>query len=115
MASENKEAICLNDKDNVAICPLGISPGDSIQSGRIVCKDLVPAGHKIAVRTIEAGEPVLKYGQIIGHAAKRIEAGEHVHVQNVTMRTFERDYAIGSARVETEYFPEEARPTSSTP
>lgn len=111
MAAKNNEAICLNDKDNVAVCPFGASPGDTIRSGRIVCKEPIPAGHKIAVCTIEAGEPVLKYGQIIGYAVKRIETGEHVHVQNVAMREFERDYAIGSARVATDYFPEETRPT----
>ena len=41
---------------------------------------------------IEPGDSVRKYGQIIGFASKRIEAGEWVHVQNVTADRFARDY-----------------------
>jgi altronate dehydratase small subunit len=37
----------------------------------------------VALRPIEAGELVLKYGQTIGRAGARIEPGEHVHVHNV--------------------------------
>ena len=111
MTPEKKEAIRLNDKDNVAVCPFGLLPGDAIQPGGISCTQPIPAGHKVSVCAIEAGEPVLKYGQIIGYAATRIEPGEHVHVENVAMHEFQRDYAIGSERVETKYFPEPARPT----
>jgi altronate hydrolase len=50
-------------------------------------------GHKIAVRRIEPGEPVRKYGQIIGQASQAIEAGQWVHCHNVALGEFERDYA----------------------
>ena len=40
-------------------------------------------GHKVAVRAIKQGEKVLKYGLPIGSATRDIEAGEHVHVQNM--------------------------------
>lgn len=42
----------------------------------------VPFGHKIAVRAIPRGEPVVKYGVAIGRAIRDIAAGEHVHVHN---------------------------------
>jgi len=53
----------------------------------------IPAGHKIAVRPVEAGKPVKRYDQIIGFATRPIKPGEHVHVHNLAMGDFERDYA----------------------
>ena len=40
------------------------------------------------------GEPVRKFGQIIGFASQDIAAGAHVHEHNCTMGEFERDYAF---------------------
>jgi altronate hydrolase len=51
-------------------------------------------GHKLAVRPIPAGEPVLKFGQVIGFASSDIGPGDHVHVHNVRLGAFERDYAF---------------------
>ena len=52
----------------------------------------VPKGHKMATAPIEAGAPILKFGQIIGFAAKPIAPGEWVHEHNVAMHEFARDY-----------------------
>ncbi|HEY4461444.1 MAG TPA: altronate dehydratase family protein, partial [Streptosporangiaceae bacterium] len=52
----------------------------------------IPRGHKVALAGIAAGDPVLRYGQIIGFAAADIAAGDHVHVHNVEYREFERAY-----------------------
>ena len=43
----------------------------------------VADGHKYALRDIEEGENIIKYGQPIGHATCRIEKGAHVHTHNV--------------------------------
>jgi altronate hydrolase len=43
----------------------------------------IPPGHKLAARTIGAGEHVIKYGYPIGIAERDIEPGEHVHTHNV--------------------------------
>ena len=60
----------------------------------------VPAAHKLALAAVAAGEPVLRYGQIIGFATQPIERGEHVHTHNLAMGAFKRDYAFGQdARV----------------
>ena len=40
-------------------------------------------GHKYALRSIAAGENVVKYGMPIGRATEPIAPGEHVHVHNV--------------------------------
>jgi altronate hydrolase len=48
------------------------------------------------VREVKKGQPVRRYNQIIGFATRDIAAGEHVHVHNVAMGDFERDYAFGA-------------------
>ena len=63
----------------------------------------VPAGHKIAVREIKQGQPVRRYNQIIGFATRDINAGEHVHVHNLAMGDFERDYAFCVDAKATDY------------
>ena len=53
----------------------------------------VPAGHKLALRDIKAGEKIVKYGFPIGVATKDIAKGEWVHVHNVrTALGEESDY-----------------------
>ena len=39
--------------------------------------------HKVSIREIKKGEPILKYGEHIGIAGKDIEIGMHVHVHNI--------------------------------
>ncbi|WP_423188163.1 UxaA family hydrolase [Alishewanella sp. d11] len=43
----------------------------------------IPAGHKIALRLIAAGEAVVKYGFAIGKATAEIAAGAQVHSHNL--------------------------------
>jgi altronate hydrolase len=56
----------------------------------------VPSGHKVAVRDISAGQPVRKYGTVIGFASRPIVAGEHVHVHNLEVHDFARDHEVGT-------------------
>jgi len=49
----------------------------------IAVRETVPSGHKIALRTIRAGEAVIKYGSAIGLATEEIPAGAHVHTHNL--------------------------------
>jgi altronate hydrolase len=73
--------------------------------------DAIPRGHKVASVAINAGEPVRKYGQIIGFASRDIAAGEHVHVHNVEYREFSREAEVGVDVRPTEYVPEAERAT----
>lgn len=43
----------------------------------------VPVGHKIAVRAVAQGDPVIKYGHVIGYATQDIAVGDHVHSHNL--------------------------------
>ncbi|MBE7031669.1 MAG: altronate dehydratase [Ruminococcaceae bacterium] len=40
-------------------------------------------GHKYAVRDIESGQNIIKYGNPIGHAVCDIKKGEHIHSHNM--------------------------------
>ena len=64
-----KDIVIINEKDNVGISLSGM--GD------------IPAGHKFALKDINVGETVIKYGQIIGRATKNIKKGDWVHTHNV--------------------------------
>ena len=55
------------------------------------------------MRPIAAGEPVRRYGQIIGFASRAIAPGQHVHVQNCEMGDFAKDYAYGVDAKPTDY------------
>ena len=82
--SENS-AIHLHPADNVAIARVPIPPGTDlrIDGASIVTVDSIPAGHKVALRAIAAGEMVHRYGQAIGRAKTAIEPGRHVHTHNL--------------------------------
>ena len=67
--------------DNVGIALRTLTKGE--QLGSVTALENVTAGHKIAVRAIRAGEPVIKYGYSIGTATLDIQAGEHVHTHNL--------------------------------
>ena len=67
--------------DNVVVALCDLPRGENLQG--ITLAEDVPAGHKIAIQAIAAGEPVLKYGYPIGQATCDIAPGQHVHTHNV--------------------------------
>jgi altronate hydrolase len=88
-------AVHLRPDDNVAVARKPIPGGTALRLGgdTVTVTAPVKMGHKFAVRPIREGDPVNKYGQVIGFAGRDIAPGEHVHVQNVKLGSFERDYA----------------------
>ena len=88
--------LCLNANDDVLIALRDIAAGTALSAGSstVVTAAPIPAGHKVAVRQIAAGTPVRRYNQIIGFASRQISPGDHVHVHNLAMGSFERDYAF---------------------
>jgi|SRR5688572_17900161 len=92
MTGEGLSAIVIHPEDDVAVALRPLAPGSTAMGRRgeeLVCvevKEPVALGHKIALRAIEPGEPIRKYGEIIGVASRPISPGDHVHVQNVRSR-----------------------------
>ncbi|MEI9402496.1 altronate dehydratase family protein [Mesorhizobium argentiipisi] len=83
LTQEGPPAIRLHPKDNVVVATRKVPSGEHIGEVRTV--DEIMGGHKIAVRDIKQGEPVLKYGQIVGRTSRDIRAGEHIHLHNLAM------------------------------
>ena len=94
--------IRLHADDDVVIAMRELAPDSRIDSENLTVAERIPAGHKVATRSIAVGEPVHRYAQIIGFASVAIPAGCHVHTHNLEMGRFERDYAFGADYVPTE-------------
>lgn len=99
--------IWLNSNDSVVIARTTLAAGTFVAAG-VAATQRIPPGHKVAVRAIGTGEPVRRYNQIIGFATQPIAAGEHVHVHNMGMGDFSKDYAFGADAKPTDYFAEQA-------
>jgi len=78
--------IRMHERDNVAIVANdgGLPAGALLACGQVLV-DPVPQGHKVALLDIAAGQPVLRYGVPIGHAAQDIPAGSWVHERLLVM------------------------------
>ena len=75
----------IHENDNVVIALSSINKGEIIDPGgkEIQILEDIKTGHKIAVKNIESGENIIKYGHVIGHAAKNIMPGEWIHSHNM--------------------------------
>jgi len=49
----------------------------------IQARQATPIGHKIALKDMNEGDTVIKYGIDIGKVVAPIKAGEHAHVHNI--------------------------------
>ena len=80
-----------HEKDNVAVIfaeqvKAGMAVTVKNKKGmetEVLLNDDVPFGHKVAIRHIGIGEPVIKYGEEIGVATEDISTGDYVHVHNL--------------------------------
>lgn len=78
--------IILDPADTVAIALEDLAPGASAGRAEVAVRTPVPKGHKVALRAMAAGSPVVKFGAVIGTATRDIAAGEHVHVHNLAFQ-----------------------------
>ena len=78
-------AVRLHEADNVVVATRRIAPRTKLARENVTTLENIPSGHKIATAAIAIGEPVRKYGQVIGVATANIAPGSHVHVQNLAM------------------------------
>lgn len=87
--------IQLHPDDNVVIALQNLDKGYEILWNRqsIELAVTIDFGHKIAIKKIEKGARILKYGLPIGSATQTITAGNHVHVHNL-----KSDYTIDNIK-----------------
>ena len=96
----SRYAVHLRPTDNIAVAARPIPAGTMLthDGGTVRVTSIIKMGHKFALEPISEGDEVRKFGQVIGFASKPVQLGEHVHVQNVRVERFERDYAYGVDR-----------------
>jgi altronate hydrolase len=98
----NEVALKLHPIDDVAIAKITLMSGNQIvgvddpNSSEIKLLDMIPWSHKFALHDIPKGEPVRRYGQLIGFARKAIRTGEHVHVHNLEAGDYLREASPGA-------------------
>jgi len=76
----------VHSQDTVAILVNegGLPAGTHFDSGLTLIED-VPEAHKVALVDIQAGEPILRYGSVIGYAKENIAKGSWVHEERMRM------------------------------
>jgi (2R)-sulfolactate sulfo-lyase subunit alpha len=80
-----------DDADDVGVAVVDVAAGSEVVAVRTTdgkevelrARDDIPLGHKIALRDIDEGHQVLKYGTPIGLTTNAIAAGDYVHTHNL--------------------------------
>lgn len=108
-------AVLLSPSDAVAVAKVPLVPRTVLitSDGEVRVSQMIPSGHKVALREILKGQPVRKYGQIIGFATQDIQAGQHVHSQNLAVGEggLDLDYAFCTENTPVKMVPPDERRT----
>ena len=95
LSTTKARVLRLSADDNILVAGERIEK-DAMTSEGVATRQRIPFGHKMAAQPIAVGEPVKKFGQIIGFASQPIAAGDWVHEHNCNVGAehgaFERDY-----------------------
>jgi altronate hydrolase len=91
-ATSDARIIRLHPSDNLVVAVDYLEKGARAEG--VTATGRIPPGHKMAVVPVAVGEPIRKFGQIIGFATKPIAPGDWIHEHNVGMHDFQRDYAF---------------------
>src|SRR5207244_4505309 len=98
--------------DNVATMLEETGTSDTVRvlglADAVELKSLEPIalGHKIALRDVRKGEPIIKFGVPIGRASHDIHAGQWVHLHNCESSFDERSQTLDlhtGAATDTKY------------
>ena len=108
-AKSSPRTLRLNPRDNIVVAVDAVDAGTTVAG--VTATARIMRGHKMAAQAIAKGQPILKFGQIIGFASEEIAAGSHVHTHNCSFAEFERDYAYAQDAREEALLPLERRAT----
>jgi altronate hydrolase len=104
-------AVLLHPTDDVGVAKRALPAGTRLQraEGALILPQLVPTGHKFALRAVQQGAPLRRYGQIIGFAKTQVNPGDHVHTHNLAVGALTLDYAFSSDIPHVDYVTPDAR------
>src|SRR5260370_38264292 len=74
------------DNDAIIVNPEGLPAGTTFPTG-LVLRDRVPQSHKVALQPFNPGDPIIRYGQVIGRAAHLIAQGAWVREDSLDLPT----------------------------
>lgn len=94
MSTAHRRALLLHPNDTVAVATEDLEVGASLYDVEITTVDRVGQGHKISRMAHAVGDPIIRYGQMIGRATAPISVGEHVHSHNLAMGDQANDGAM---------------------
>jgi hypothetical protein len=86
------KALKINARDNCAVLLADVTKGETVEvrseAGMLSlnARGAIALGHKIALVSLAADQPIIKYGEEIGRAQTAIEAGDWIHLHNVYCR-----------------------------
>lgn len=95
----SRPLIQLHADDNIAVAARALVAGTNCPldfGGAVTTAEAIDMGHKVAVRPIEPGGRIRKFGQTIGYAKAAIPLGGWVHTHNVEAGELSLDYAFCS-------------------
>lgn len=77
--------LIMHEKDNCATSLEDLEEDTEINDNNLEIKlnQDIALGHKFAVETIEKGDYIYKYGEIIGNATEDINIGDWIHTHNI--------------------------------
>ena len=103
------KAIVLRPGDGVAVCKTALPAGTVLEyEGKsIETRGAIPVGHKIALKAVKSGDPMHKYGQVIGFATQEIAPGDWVHTHNMGMGEVKFDYEYATEVPPVDFVPPE--------
>lgn len=107
--AQSPRSLRLHADDNIRVAVDVLPPGTMVESATVA--ERIPRGHKVAVRAIAQGAPIVKFGQIIGFAKAPVAPGQWVHEHNCAFDTFVRDPEIGKMASPRQVLPIEAQAT----
>lgn len=103
-------AIMLDSADNVVTCVREIQAGEEVKYRygeevyTLTAEETIPYCHKIALKTLEKEDEVIKYGELIGRTTKKVEKGHWVSHHNIysVPRNYESEYVEEKREQEAE-------------
>ncbi len=96
--------IQLNIKDNVCVARAPVQAGEEVvvEGHKVIAREAIQPGHKIALRPISTGQKVFKYGETIGKAIHDIQPGEWIHTHNIEPDFSGKEYEYATQAPVTE-------------
>ena len=73
------------EQDNVAVVVAPTPGGEPIEGTDLHALCDIPQGHKVALIDIRKGDPVIRYGVVLGYALEDIPAGGWINEHNIEL------------------------------